>query len=351
MRRPSGDSARAGATSLLLLALMACTHAPSHATRGRPDSMSYVVAPARPDADAADALSDAIGLTLDDTIFTESARTRNFTGQGLLPRLTYVRSTEVYDGDDRVADPLDREARVCATRVRGVLGLHEDVTVAVNVAYVERRLEMRAGGRRVTLRSAGLGDVSGVAKWRFWKRPEPGETTEAAVLLGAEFPTGRADAEDGGDRLPAPLQPGSGSLDGIAGVAFTRVWDGGRWLVNADTIWKRTTEANDYRFGSVIRFDVGLQYRAVPVRYERYDQFTLNVVLELNVEHAGRDRAEGHRVDGTGGTKWFLSPGVQAIVSDSLLFEAGVQVPVRRDLHGPQLAEDLRITLGLRWLF
>ena len=39
-----------------------------------------------------------IGLKYDDTIFTTSARTRDFSGQALIPRLTYFESSKVYDG-------------------------------------------------------------------------------------------------------------------------------------------------------------------------------------------------------------------------------------------------------------
>jgi len=39
------------------------------------------------------------------------------------------------------------------------------------------------------------------------------------------------------------------------------------------------------------------------------------------------------------------------IVSEALLFEGGIQIPIYRDLNGPQLAEDFRATVGLRWRF
>ncbi|MBI4602970.1 MAG: hypothetical protein HY721_13515 [Planctomycetes bacterium] len=295
--------------------------------------------------------SDAIGLTYDDTIFAESARTRNFNGQGLIPRFTYFQATRTYDKNSQKSDPMDLELRGYLANLRGVFGAHEDVTVALNVPYVVKELETTMGGRRLHLNSDGLGDISVVGKWRFYKDPELGGTTESAAFLGIELPTGRDDVRDAGIRLPQPLQPGSGSVDGILGAAFTRLWDGGRWLLNADLFYKANSEANDYGFGNILRFDVGGQFRAYPSRYERYDQFTLNLILELNGEYAEKDTLDGDRVDGTGGLKLFASPGIQAIVSESLLFEVGVQIPVFRHLHGPQLGEDFRATIGLRWLF
>lgn len=298
-----------------------------------------------------DPATGAIGLTRDDTIFTRSARTVDFNGQAIIPRFTYFQATGAYDGNSRKSDPLDRELRVYATTLQGVFGLHEDVTLALNLPFVVKELKTTMGGDRVRLDSEGPGDVAAVAKWRFFKDPVPGGTTEIAGFLGLELPTGRDDVRDGGQRLPRPLQPGSGSLDGILGTAFTHVWDGGRWLINADLFYKANSEGDDYRFGDVLSFDVGGQYRLYPYRYERYDQLTVNVILELNGSWAQKDTLDGDRIGTTGGLKLFLSPGLQAIVTEDLLFEVGVQIPVHRDLNGPQLGEDFRGTLGLRWRF
>ncbi len=295
--------------------------------------------------------SDAIGLTYDDTIFTQSARTRNFTGQGLIPRTTYVRATHLYDGNDRQRDASDTELTAFVTTVKAIVGLHEDVTLSATLPYFRRELKTTQAGRRLRLNADGFGDVAVVGKWRFWKAPELRGTTEIAGFFGIELPTGSDSIRDAGMRLPQPLQPGSGSVDGILGAAFTRVWDGGRWLVNADAFYKRNAQANDYRFGDVARFDVGGQFRVYPEQYERYDQLTLNLIVELNGRYAGKDQLDGHRIDGTGGLKLFVSPGIQAIVTENLLFELGVQLPAYRNVQGPQLVEDVRATIGLRWLF
>ncbi len=320
---------------------------PTLAESGHPDPPSD----SSPDRTLTEAQSDAIGLTYDDTIFTASARTVDFNGQALIPRFSYLQATNVYDGNSRKSDPTDRELRVYATTLRGVIGLHEDVTLSLTLPYLFKELKTRTAGQRMRLSSDGLGDLSVVGKWRFFKLPELGETTEAAGFLGLELPTGKDDERDSGMRLPQPLQPGSGSVDGILGLAFTRLWDGGRWLVNADTFYKANSEANDYQFGNVLRFDVGGQYRVYPWRYEYYDQLTLNAILELNGSYAEKDTLDGDRLGTTGGLKLFVSPGIQAIVTDSLLLETGIQIPFYRDLNGPQLAEDFRVTVELRWRF
>ena len=224
--------------------------------------------------------------------------------------------------------------------------------MGLTIPYVSKRLRTTLpSGRRTTLSAQGLGDVPVVAKWRFFKDQDKAQTTEAAALFGLELPTGRDDVRDAGMRLAAPLQPGSGSIDAILGGAFTHLWDGGRWLLNADLIYKANSAANDYRFGNVLRFDVGGQWRVYPTRYESHDQFTLNLILEANGRYLEKDTINGQRVHSTGGTTVFCSPGVQAIFNTRWLGELGVQIPVYRHLNGVQLGEDVRIALGLRWLF
>ena len=277
-----------------------------------------------------------LGLLYDDTIVTESGRTVDFNGQAVVPRYTHVEKSG--SGSDLAVD-------VAVTNV--VFGVNKDFTIKLGIPYITRRLDQP--GLAPTLRSEGLGDAPLVGKYRFYQKTGLAETTEAAAIFGFELPIGRDGVRDGGMLLPAPLQPGSGSLDAILGGAITRV--DGRWLVNADLIAKLNSEANDYRFGNVLRADVGGQYRIHPARYDRFDQLTVNLVAELNSVWLGRDRMDGDRVEDSGGFKLFATPGIQVILNRYVLLEAAVQVPVVMDLNGSQLEEDYVAIIGLRARF
>ena len=277
-----------------------------------------------------------LGLLYDDTIVTESGRTVDFNGQAVVPRYIHVEKSG--SGADLAVD-------VAVTNV--VFGLNKNFTVKLGIPYVTKRLDRP--GAAPTLRSEGLGDVPLVGKYRFYQKTGLGETTEAAAIFGFELPTGRDGVSDGGILLPAPLQPGSGSLDAILGGAITRV--DGRWLVNADLIAKINSEASNYRFGNVLRADVGGQYRVHPARYDRFDQLTVNLVAELNSVWLGRDRLDGASVEASGGLKLFVTPGIQVILNRYFLVEAAVQIPVVMNLNGSQLEEDYVAIVGLRARF
>ena len=278
----------------------------------------------------------ALGLVYDDTIVTESGRTVDFNGQAVVPR--YLRIAKSGGGADLDVD-------VAITNV--IFGINKDFTIKLGLPYITKSLD-RPGSLPV-LRSGGLGDAPLVGKYRFYQETGLAETTEASFLFGVELPTGRDDERDAGALLPAPLQPGSGSLDAILGGAVTRV--DGRWLGNADVIAKINSEANDYSFGNSLRVDVGGHFRALPARYERYDQLTVNLVAELNSVWLDRDTLEGDRVSDSGGFKLFATPGFQVIFNRYVLFEAALQLPLVMDLNGSQLEEDFVAIFGLRARF
>jgi len=277
-----------------------------------------------------------LGLLYDDTLVTESARTVDFNGQALIPRWVHTEKS----GGKR---SLSADAEVS----NFVFGINEHFTVRMAVPYITKRLDR--GGALPSLRASGLGDIALLSKFRFYQRTGRAETTEASMLFGLELPTGRNGVRDRGMRLPAALQPGSGSTDAILGGAFTRV--DGRWLLNADLIAKLNTEADDYRFGNTFRADIGGQYRFHPAHYVRFDQFTLNLIGELNASWSGRDHLDGALVADSGGSKVFLTTGVQAIFNRNFVIEAAVQIPVALQLNDDQLEDDFVSIIGLRARF
>jgi len=275
-------------------------------------------------------------LAYDDTIVTASARTVDFNGQAFVPR--YLRIEKSGPAGDLAVDIAVSNA---------VFGISKDMTLTASVPYIKKRLEPTGGG--TPLGSEGLGDIKLLGKWRFYKQTGIAETTEAALLFGLELPTGQNDIEQGGLRLPAPLQPGSGSLDGLLGGVFTRV--DGQWQLNTDLIAKLNTRSDGYRFGNTLAGDVGVQYRLFPVTYSRLDQLTVNLVGELNSSWSERDQLDSSSVINSGGFKLFATPGIQVILNRNLLFETAIQLPLVMDLGGGALEEDFVFIIGLRARF
>src|SRR5947209_19001312 len=92
-------------------------------------------------------------------------------------------------------------------------GFQPDFDLTVLVPVVTNHFDARQpGGTEVG--GTGVGDVMALIKYRFYRRDSQRGTTQASATFGPKIPTGRTDLVDvSGRRLPASLQPGSGSTD------------------------------------------------------------------------------------------------------------------------------------------
>ena len=97
--------------------------------------------------------------------------------------------------------------------------------------------------------------------------------------------------------------------------------------------------------GEKVLFDLvgGVRFR--PTGYLEADTVWL---LELNGEYGDRADINGTRVPNTGGTEWFISPGI-FWTKRNFAIKAGVQIPIVSSLNGAQDESDLRANLTLEW--
>ncbi|MGB6820718.1 MAG: transporter, partial [Candidatus Acidiferrales bacterium] len=90
-------------------------------------------------------------------------------------------------------------------------GFYRNFDLTILVPIVTNHFE---GPNAPGVGGTGLGDTMVLVKYRFYRRDSKRGTTQSSVTFGPKIPTGRTDLTDGnGSRLPASLQPGSGSTD------------------------------------------------------------------------------------------------------------------------------------------
>ena len=70
--------------------------------------------------------------------------------------------------------------------------------------------------------------------------------------------------------------------------------------------------------------------------------------MELNGEYGKCAELNGTELADTGGTEWFLSPGI-FWTRRNFALKAGVQIPIASDLNGQQEESDYRARLILEW--
>ncbi len=247
-----------------------------------------------------------------------------------------------------VGDGARRDLTVEAVPLVGVWGATPKLALFTVVPFLDKELTLDSPRGRRSRGDAGLGDVTVFARYTAFQKDTTGGTLRVAPFAGTELPTGDHDARDDLGRLPQPLQLGSGSWDPLAGLVVTRQTLS--WQADASVSYQANTEANDFEFGDEARLDLSVQRRVWPRELGPGVPAFLYLVLDSNLIRQQRDELGNREVADSGGTTWFLAPGIQ-YVSRRFVVEGAVQLPVAQDLHGNALETDWIATVSTRFNF
>ncbi len=173
----------------------------------------------------------------------------------------------------------------------------------------------------------GLGDTMILVKYRFYRRDSPRGTTQASVTFGPKLPTGLTHLNQiNGVRLPATLQPGSGSTDLFlsANWTYTGLFNLRRLVADEDFHSLIRTEGTQAtRIGSDIESRFWLSYRPYEAKDATREWFIGPALTWL---HSQDDRIADITQKGSGG--------------DVLLAGVTTYVGVRPGMH---------LWLGMDW--
>ena len=241
--------------------------------------------------------------------------------------------------------PKDRDLRVLTVPSVLVYGATRNLTLFGIVPYVDKTLEETIAGQRQRRGDSGIGDVILLSRYTLYSVDRLGETRRFAPFVGLKLPTGDDDDRDSLGILPQTLQLGSGSWDPIMGTIFT--WQTFDWEFDSAVQYRFNTEANNFEFGDQARLDLSFQYRLWPRELGAGVPAFFYGVLESNLIYAGKNEEGGISKPDSGGTTWFLAPGLQ-YVTKRVVLEAIVQIPAVQDLNGLALNNDYIVSAGFR---
>ncbi len=241
--------------------------------------------------------------------------------------------------------PMDRDLTVWVLPTVLAYGFNAKLTLFGVVPYLDKRLEVNTPLGWLSRGDSGLGDATFLARYTLWQRNQPGSTMRLAPFVGLKIPTGTDDKQDSLGTLPRPLQLGSGSWDPLLGMAFT--WQTFDWEFDSAVSYKIRTTADGYRFGDQAEWDLSYQRRVWPREIGGGVPGFLYLVIESNVLWAQPDRTADQHVSDSGGTTWFLAPGIQ-YVTKRYVVETAVQIPIVQNLNGLSLKNDFILTAGFR---
>ncbi len=221
----------------------------------------------------------------------------------------------------------DKEQALALELTYGITG---DWAVGIDLPYEFKQEENES--------SRGNGDVAIFTKYRFWRRDSLGLQESAAVFIKVLTDTAVE------DKTPAINK---GTTDTIVGMAYG--YEGRKWYrwASARYRFNGASDVSGVRVdrGDMIRIDFVGGIRPTPTGYLEPDTVWL---LELNGEYGQRAEVNGVALADTGGTAWFLSPGI-FWTKRNFAIKAGVQIPIYHNLAGNQENSDYRAKLVFEW--
>ncbi|MDZ4151003.1 hypothetical protein [Methylicorpusculum sp.] len=231
---------------------------------------------------------------------------------------------------------------------RFAYGVTDDLSVGLNLPFVHRNNVREAEGGVFDHgefdsegvadhgNSEGIGDMSFWGQYRFYDD----SISNASLILGFKAPTGETTNtgyED--ERLETHLQPGSGSWDGMFGLAYG--YDLGTVMLNTSVLYTLATEgsqATTLGDGFNYNFAVSMPVHAIKPCSACY----WNLVMELNGDWRDSEERRGITIGNSGGHTVYLSPGIRFIGGENWNIGVAGGYAVIHDLNGDQSEPDYR---------
>lgn len=240
-------------------------------------------------------------------------------------------------------------------------GVTDDVMISIRVPHVSRT-NIREGhahqhgnhfhGEAHALGDAsGMGDITALAQWRFLNNKSMG--LELAALGGFKAPTGKTDETNAeGETFDAEFQPGSGSWDGIVGLALTRRFTS--WSFDASVLYTLVSDGiQDTNLGDRLSYGAAASYRAFGAAPHTHSDGTvethgpaIDVILELNGEWHDKQSEGSEKDANSGGHVLYIAPGVR-YTNDKFSAFGSIGLPIVNDLNGLQAEPDWRLVSGV----
>lgn len=228
-------------------------------------------------------------------------------------------------------------------------GFRRDYQLTVMLPVVTTRFSSPAGA---TLGGTGLGDMTLVLKHRFFRRDSKRGTTQASFLIGPKLTTGRTNLRDAaGNRLPAGLQPGSGSTDLLVGLdwTYTGLFNIKRLVVEESLRYRAHSEGSQQmKMGNQFESRFWLHYRPYQTRNVNREWFIGGTITLL---HNRRDRIAGIERRDSGNHLLLMGVATYLGLRPGMVAWFGVDFPVMQTSSGAPTNMTRRISFGITQQF
>lgn len=199
-----------------------------------------------------------------------------------------------------------------------------------------------------TTRFSGPGDVMALAGYFFAVRDSADLAWQWQVLGGAKLPSGNWSRDAQTFARDAHFQSGTGSWDGLLGLAGSFRWK--NWLSTTNFIYRMNAENPvGYRFLNAVNLTQTFAYN-VKLADQGPKQLHLFPNAGIYYENGNGETLNGQWMRGTGGQILFGTAGLDAQIR-RLGLTLSAQLPVFQDLLGTQLGCGGRLIAGVNYSF
>lgn len=259
----------------------------------------------------------------------------------------YSSRDSLFRGSDEVPNEAGRSMREHRAVLGFNYGLLPELSLSLLLPYVSKESSYQADGAAERSNTQGLGDAALLGKYRFFSEYWTRSAFHVSAIGGVELPTGSSDERVGDELLPFSMQPGSGSLDAIAGLGLTL--STGRYRFDTHVIYKANNEGEgDFSEGDFFTIGGSFAYRFY---HARYPGPSASAKIGLGWRHEASDESSGEAIAGTGLEDLRIRVGLVYHPYPEIDLVALVEIPVYGDYKvsaggEAQLALDVRTFFG-----
>ncbi len=265
--------------------------------------------------------------------------------------LTYEYNSlqDVYAGSD-VLDDQTRERISQAALLEINYGLTERISFTALISFIDQQRNIDpVSGFVNELGARGVGDALVMIKYNLLNLDMINQR-ELAVGAGVKAPFGRSDLKSNSILIPADMQPGTGSWDGVLWAYFSQGFLPTVPLNLFVNTSYRINNTNDrfgsnnqgYKFGNEFITSVGLGYRTdTPFDFTLIGRF----------RNTSPDEFGNEDISNTGGNWFYVVPGVNIKLFDGFTSRLSGQIPIIRDVQGTQLTTTFTTAISFFYSF
>ncbi len=262
---------------------------------------------------------------------------------GLIGKYNFL--TNVYSGSNFLENK-ERKRTTQTYIFETNYGITKQISLSALLSYINNLRSIKTiSNLENNVNVKGVGDALILLKYNLITL-DLFDRTELSLGLGTKLPLGSSTIKRNSVLLPADMQPGTGSVDGLLWIYFSKgnlIIPQITFLANSSYRLNGTNKRfgksqSGYKFGNELIFTLGLAYST-----DTFVEFT----LLARYRNVGADKFGSEDIPNTGGNWFFILPGFNFKISDKLTVTLYSELPAYTNVVGIQLTTTFTASLSM----